>query len=212
MKNKTVALVNAWGAFEAQFPEGNISDFCRHYLTHEQANADEARPQRGLLPQNTDAVLIRLLSRIVKLHAIYTTAALENSGLNQIEEFALLNAIKFLKEPRKTEVIYACLHELSTGTDMLNRLKKNGFFEETTDAEDRRSKRLKLTEIGEKTLDNCHLKVNQLAEMMLADLNDDDKKLCIQLLKSIDTKFSTTWQGHKGKEFSAIYQEILGDK
>jgi DNA-binding MarR family transcriptional regulator len=152
------------------------------------------------------------LSRIVKLHAIYTSAALENSGLNQIEEFALLNAIKFLKEPRKTEVIYACLHELSTGTDMLNRLKKNGFFIETTDEEDRRSKRLKLTEIGEKTLENCHLKVNQLANMLLIDLTDDDKKLCIQLLKGIEIKFTATWQGHKGKEFNAIYEEIMGEK
>jgi hypothetical protein len=53
----------------------------------------------------------------MKLHSIYAPVALESAGLSQ------------MGEPRKTEVIFACLFELSTGTDMLNRLKKRGSWQ-----------------------------------------------------------------------------------
>jgi len=210
--NKTVELVNHWSAFEQKHPKGNIEDFCRYYLTHEREKVGETTLQRGLLPQHTDSTLMRLLGRIVKLHSIYTIAALEGTGLNQVEEFALLNTIRFLNEPRKSEVIYTCLHELSTGTDMLNRLKKNGFFTEYDDKEDKRSKRLKLTAKGEKALEKAHSRVKELAEMMFHELNEDDKKLCIQLLKGVEEKFTAIWQGHKGKAFAEVYQEVVGEK
>jgi DNA-binding MarR family transcriptional regulator len=208
--NKTVELVNLWAKFEQKHPDGNIEEFCRYHLTHEREKVNEKIPQRGLLPEHTNSRLMRLLARIVKLHSIYTVAALENTGLNQPEEFALLNAIKFLKEPRKSEVIYFCLYELSTGTDMLKRLKKSGFFTETDDKEDKRSKRLKLTAKGEKVLEKGHQKVIQLAEMMFHDLTEEDKKLCIQLLKGVEEKFTATWQDHKGKMFEEVYKEIVG--
>jgi DNA-binding MarR family transcriptional regulator len=210
--NKTIELINLWGAFEENHPKGNVEEFCRYYLAHHGEKVNNPKPKIGLRPVNLDAVLMRLLARIVKLHAIYSIPALEGTGLNQVEEFALLNAIKFLKEPRKTDVIYFCLHELSTGTDMLNRLKKNGFFTEYKNTEDKRSKRLKLTAKGEKALVKGHSRVNPLAQLMMHELSDEDKKLCIQLLKSVEEKFVGLWQGHKGKDFDEIYTDVVGRK
>ena len=207
--NKTIELVNLWGAFEEQHPNGSIDDFCRYQLSHQKEKIKEGKEERGLLPQSTDTILMRLLSRIVKLHAIYTVAALEGTGLHQVEEFTLLNTIKFLKEPRKTEVIYTCLQELSTGTDMLNRLKKNGLFTESDDKDDRRSKRLKLTEAGEEALEKSQQRIKQLAEVMLHDMSANDKKLCLQLLKGVEEKFTGLWQGHKGRAFGEIYGEMV---
>jgi DNA-binding MarR family transcriptional regulator len=207
--NKTVELVNQWGVFEENHPNGTIDDFCRHFLIHKREEGKITKEKGELMPVTADSVLMRLLGRIVKLHSIYTVTALEGTGLNQVEEFALLSAIKHLNEPRKTEVIYSCLHELSTGTDMLNRLKKGGFFTESDDHEDRRSKRLKLTTKGEETLMKCHGMVKRLAGMMMHDLSEDDKKLCIQLLKGVEGKFSAMWQGHKGKKFEEIYKEVV---
>ena len=54
------------------------------------------------------------------------------------------------KNPKKTEVIYANLFELSSGTDMLNRMKKRGLIKEYDDQVDKRSKRIELTPKGEK--------------------------------------------------------------
>jgi hypothetical protein len=47
-----------------------------------------------------------------------------------------------------------------------------------------------------------------VAKMMTNDLTEDDKELCIQLLKNIEIKFSALWQQHKGKPFDEVYKSV----
>ncbi len=209
--NKAVELITVWGAFDEQHPGSSIEEFCRHYLAGKQTR--KPVPQEGkFLPVHSDGILMRVIGRIFKLHTIYTVAALDGTGINTIDEYSLLNTVAQLKEPRKTEAIYAALQELSTGTDKLNRLKKLGYLTEYDDKEDKRSKRLKVTPKGEKVLIQCRKRISQLAELMFHDMTDDDRKLCVQLLKGVETKFTGIWQSHKGKNFEEIYAEILTGK
>lgn len=207
--NKTVELVNEWAAFEKQHPKGNIDDFCRHYLARANKKPGKIKSEILKLEVPLDALLMRLMGRIVKLHSIYSAAALQGTGLVQVEEFALLFAIHQKKSPKKSEVIYLCLLELSTGTDILNRLKRNGFLTEFGDKEDRRSKRVKLTMAGERTIEKSMSRVQQLAAMMFHELNDDDIKLCIHLLSRVEEKFTSLWQGHREKSFPEIYADVV---
>lgn len=208
--NKAVALVNEWGKFDAQHPNGSIEDFCRHYLLHRSEKESSSwLSGKWPLPVSVDFALLRLTGRIVKLHTLYASMALEGTGISTLDEFSLLNAIQSLKEPRKTEAIYKALFELSTGTDMINRLKKIGFLSEQEDAEDRRSKRIKTTAKGQKALAAGRKQVEKLAEMEFYELSSDEKKLCIQLLAKVDEKFSELWLSHKGKDFDGIYKEMV---
>jgi len=209
--NKAVELINEWGAFDERHPESSIGEFCRYYLAQQREKKPAPHPDAGrFMPASADGMLMRLLGRIFKLHSIYTVAAMEGTGINMVEEFTLLNTIQQLGEPRKTEAIYGTLQELSTGTDMLNRLKKLGYISEYNDKEDKRSKRLKVTARGEKALVLCRKRIGQLAGLMFHDLSDDDKRLCFQLLKGVEIKFAAAWQGHKGKKFEDIYKEVVG--
>jgi DNA-binding MarR family transcriptional regulator len=215
---KTIELVNLWGAFARQHPEADIDDFCRYHLAHQKEKAANARPPSGsFLPTTIDGNLLRLMGRIIKLHSFYSAITLDGTELKSIEEFSLLLVIQHLKEPRKTEAIYSGLFELSTGTDMLNRLKKLDYLTEYADEEDKRSKRLKVTAKGEKVLMGSKERVMKLAQMMLFDLSDDDKLLCFQLLKGVERKFAGLWLNHKGKSFDEINKEMTivresGDK
>jgi len=210
--NKAVELITEWGKFDARHPSGNLEDFCRYYLIHKAGNKNSTwQSKKWSAPVPIDFALMRLTGRIAKLHNIYAMAATDGTGINTSDEFSLLNAIQHLNEPRKTEAIYTALFELSTGTDMLNRLKKIGYISEYDDKEDRRSKRLKITQKGQKALAACRKRMGQLAEMEFHDLTDDEKKLCLQLLGNIDEKFSGLWLAHKGKAFEEIYKEVLGE-
>jgi DNA-binding MarR family transcriptional regulator len=206
--NKAVELITVWGAFNEKHPNGDIEEFCRYYLTHKRENIENTSPGK-FMPTSPDGMLMRLIGRIFKLHTLYTAKIMEGIGINTIDEYSLLNTIQQLNEPRKTEAIYAALLELSTGTDMLNRLKKQGYISETEDKEDKRSKRLQVTSKGDKVLINSRKRVSQLATMMFHDVSVDDKRLCFQLLKSVDTKFAGSWQSHKGKSFEEIYAEVV---
>jgi DNA-binding MarR family transcriptional regulator len=214
--NKTVELVNEWSVFEEQFPAGTIDEFCRHRLARRQLRGEPPGsgpgkagegpgragdgPSKGVaFPMPTESRLMRLVGRIARLHGGYAIAALEGTPLNSIEEFGLLNTIRQLNEPKKTEAISACLYELSTGTDMLARLRKKGLFVEYNDKTDKRSKRLKLTKKGETVLNECHERVKKLAKTMMGDLQEDDQMICIQLLKGVEDKFVGLWQENKWK-------------
>jgi len=207
--NKTIELVNLWGAFEKKYPGGSIDDFCRHHLAQKKEVKSNMPLVGGVVPGITDGLLLKIVGRISKLNMAYANKALKGNGLNQIEEFGMMVTIRQGKNPKKTEIIYANLFELSSGTDMLNRLKKRGLIKEYDDKEDKRSKRIELTAKGEKVVEQSKRRIEKNAEMLMHDMNEDDKKLCIQLLKDIEMKFSALWPKHKSREFDDIYKEIV---
>lgn len=210
--NKTVALVNEWAKFEAKHPSADIQDFCRYYLAHQKGEEIRGSLVGGVVPAFNDGLLLKLIGRISKLNMFYANMALRGTDLNQIEEFGMLMTIKQEKNPKKTEVIYANLFELSSGTDMLNRMKKRGLIKEFDDIEDKRSKRIQLTAKGEKVAGQAFERVRKNAGMLLHDLTDDDKELCIQLLKGVEMKFSALWPQHRGKSFEEVYESIADKK
>lgn len=210
--NKTVEIVNEWASFEVKHPDGNIEDFCRHYLGRKREQKTKGTLVGGVVPAFTQGLLLKIIGRISKLNMYFANAALKGTELNQIEEYGILVTIKQEGKPKKTEVIYANLFELSSGTDMLNRMKKRGLIKEYDDKEDRRSKRIELTSRGEKVIEECHGRIRKNAMMIMNDLTEDDRELCIQLLKNVEIKFSAFWQKNRGKEFEEIYKELVGEK
>lgn len=208
--NKTIELVNLWGAFEAKHPNGSIEDFCRHHLASQQKQKEKGPLVGGVIPPVNDGLLLKIIGRISKLNMSYANLALKGTDLNQIEEFGILLTIQQERNPKKTEIIYANLFELSSGTDMLNRMKKRGLIKEYMDKDDKRSKRIELTAKGERVAQECKKRIVKNASLMMHDLSNDDKELCIQLLKNVEMKFSALWQSHKGKTFEDIYREVAG--
>lgn len=210
--NKTVALVNEWANFEQKHPDGSLEDFCRYYLAHRQEKIPRGQLVGGVVPPFVDGLLLKIIGRITKLTFFYTNMALRETGLNQMEEFGILFTIKQEVRPKKNEVIFANLFELSSGTDMLARMKKRGLIREYKDTEDKRSKRVEITAKGEKALQESFHQVRKVTSMLMHDLPDDDKELCVHLLKNVEMKFSALWQKHRGKEFDEVYKEVMGRK
>ena len=207
--NKAVELVKLWGAYEERHPEGSIEDFCRYQLSVSLKAEKQIAPEWQLVPDISGQLVI-LIRKIGKFHIMYSNKALEGTGLDQIEEFGILVIIFNKKNPIKSEVIYDNLLELSSGTNMLIRLKKKGLIAEYSDNEDKRVKRLKLTPKGEETLSKAKVLVLQVANMMVNSLSDDDKQLCIQMLSPINARFSDIYLKQKSKTFEQVYRENMG--
>jgi DNA-binding MarR family transcriptional regulator len=206
--NKAVELVKLWGAYEAQHPDGTIEDFCHYQLSVSLKEEKPIAPEWQLLP-DINGQLVKLIRRIGKFHMVYSNKALEGTGLEQIEEFGILVTIYNQRNPIKSEVIYDNLMELSSGTNMLIRLKKRGLINEYSDKDDKRVKRLKLTLKGEETLKKAKGQVRLVARMMVHGLTEEDKQLCIQMLNPINTRFSGVIQKQKNRTFEEVYQESM---
>ena len=205
--NKTVELVKLWGAYEEQNPNATLDNFFRHQLSLiAKAPEKNDRPEK-LIPDINGRLMI-LLRRIAKYHIIYSNKALEGTGFDQIEEFGLLVTIFNEVNPIKSEAIYNNIIELSSGTNMLNRLKKRGLVSEYADTEDKRVKRLQVTEKGKQALMAAKDKVQQVARMMTYVLSDEDKQMCIQLLTPVNNHFNGRFQKQKNKSFDEIFKEM----
>ncbi|WPV00593.1 hypothetical protein SNE26_02285 [Mucilaginibacter sp. cycad4] len=206
--NKTVELVKLWGDYEEQNPGCTLDDFFRHQLTAKAKDEKKAIPDWQLRPGINGKLMI-LIRRIGKYHMVYSNKALEGTGLDQIEEFGILVTIFNQVNPIKSEAIYNNIIELSSGTNMLNRLKKRELITEYEDIDDKRIKRLKLTARGEDALGKAKVRVLEVARMMVNVLSDEDKQLCFQLLNPVSEKFDGTFQKFKNKSFDEIFEFMM---
>jgi DNA-binding MarR family transcriptional regulator len=207
--NKTVELVNEWADFETKYPKGSIEDFCRHFLARQRSKTVSGKFVGGVIPPFNDGLLLKIFGRITKLNMFYANKALEGTEINQIEEFGVLATISQDINPRKTDVIYSNLLDLSSGSDMLNRLKERGLIREYRDDKDKRSRRVELTAKGKRVMELCYEKISRNVKMLMYDLDHDDKELCVHMLKEIEIKFSALWMGHKELSFDEIYREVV---
>jgi DNA-binding MarR family transcriptional regulator len=202
--NKIVELVNSYAEFEDSHPDSDIADFCRYYLASGRKKETLDNLFDGEIPPRPDIIITKLVDRIARIHRIYIEIAMRGMKIQHFEEFSLLSAIANLKTPRKTEVIYHTINELSTGLNLLDSMKKRGYISEREDPEDKRSKRLSLTPKGKKILEGCYERFGKIPEMLFKDMKEGDIQLCIQLLKNVDLKFSKLWQHDKGRSLEEI--------
>jgi DNA-binding MarR family transcriptional regulator len=202
--NKTAELVNRFAEFEESYPDAGIGDFCRHFIASQQNKETLGNLFDGEMPPRADIILTKLMDRIARIHMIYIQIAMKGMKIQHFEEFSLLSAIANLKNPRKTEVIYHTINELSTGLNLLAGMKKRGYINEQDDPEDKRSKRLSLTPKGKKILEGCYERFSKIPELLFKEINNEDIQLCIQLLKNVDLKFSKMWQRDKGRSLEEI--------
>jgi DNA-binding MarR family transcriptional regulator len=206
--NKTRDIVNLWADFEAKHPNSNIDDFCRYQLIRKREKSNKQPFVGGAVPTHPAGILLKIMGRIHKINMVYAYAALAGTGVNQLEEFGMMLIIQQEKNPRKTEVIFSMLMELSSGTDMLKRLINKKFVTESDDKDDKRSKRLTLTTKGAKTIEDCKVRVGKLAKMVLSNMEEDDIQLCIKLLKATEQKLSSGFQETKGQSFEEIHKQV----
>jgi DNA-binding MarR family transcriptional regulator len=202
--NKTVELVNRYAEFDERFPDAGIEEFCRYYLASRRDKKTLENLFDGEIPPSADIILAKLIDRIARIHMIYIQIAMTGMKIQHFEEFSLLSAIANLHNPRKTEVIYHTINELSTGLSLLAGMKKKGYVNEQEDPQDKRSKRLTLTPKGKKVLQECYEKFSKVPRLLFKDLNIQDIELAIQLLKDVEIKFSKLWQQDKVRSLEDI--------
>ncbi|MCT3651559.1 winged helix DNA-binding protein [Elizabethkingia anophelis] len=210
--NKTAEIVNRWAAFEAEHPKASIHDFFRYELIREREEQKNVKFLGGVIPPEPNQILPKIMDRITKISMVYITDLLKSIDIGTFDEFLYLNNIQHLEKPRKIDVINNNFNELSSGLLILERLKKKGLLTENADPNDKRSKLLALTPKGLKKLKACYELLGKVNQVIFRDMQEDDILLCIQLLKPIETKFSSLTITDKKLSFDEVYKRELSGK
>lgn len=161
-------------SFEAEQQSKNISmeDFVgflnQKYLGRILSPQPVEAPAKN--EENNIGQLVAFMYRYAKS---YIKKALEESTILTLDDFGYLAAVWQYGNLTKTQVIEKNIHEKNTGMEIIKRLISNQLLEQHDDEQDKRSKRLKITLVGQaelfKSFDGM-LKVSKIISGKLSDV------------------------------------------
>lgn len=133
----------------------------------------------------SDIEIVTLVSCVYRYAKLYSKKALAGTPISTIDEFTYLVQLLRDTNPSKTELIEENIHEKTTGTEILRRLIGNGLIEQFDDPNDRRSKRLKLSDSGLELMNQIMPRMNQVATLVGGELSVAEKQQLVGLLEKL---------------------------
>jgi DNA-binding MarR family transcriptional regulator len=127
--------------------------------------------------------LVSLLYRYVK---IYAKQAMENSPLNNVDEFSYLIVSMVHGEMSKTELISHNAHEKTTGMEMIKRLTKLGFLAQNAAPNDGRSQLVRISDLGRQVLFPLLTEMRKVSTIAKGNLTEAELTTLIGLLKKLE--------------------------
>ena len=116
-----------------------------------------------------------LMNRFIRFAHFYVKKAFKDCAVNTLLDFNLLAGVHGMGNPKKSELISFNVVEVTTGTEIIRRLKNNGLIVETEDEQDRRSKRLSITPKGKEAFLQCREKLIELGKFTMGNLDEKEK-------------------------------------
>jgi DNA-binding MarR family transcriptional regulator len=189
-------LINHFFSFEAE--KGNLEEYSiDEFIGYLNSKSD--RPEleiRKISGENKElfkyeypsatrdiSILIVLMNRYAKW---YIKKVLRDSLLQTPDEFSFLISLMTYDSLNKSELITKQIMEKTSGAEVINRLVKRGMIFETTDQNDRRSKRVSITNSGREEILRILPLMNKVTEIVVGNLSAEEINTLSYLLKKLD--------------------------
>lgn len=144
-----------------------LGDHSRHHESFDKNNFHQYKSY----PEVEFSTLLTSLYRFAK-H--YVKKAFINTSIKTIDEFGFLVTLLKEKSLLKNELIYKHLLEISSGSEIIKRLIRNGLVYEYPDAHDKRAKRVSLTEEGQLEVMKAFEDMHKASEVIIGNLKEDE--------------------------------------
>lgn len=151
----------------------------------EEKDAEEAR-DHGWEEENMPGNITKLFTFIYRYARFYIKKTFQDSPLNTIDEFGYLITLLFVPSMRKTELIHHNLMEIPSGIEVIKRLLKKGFLQEFPDPEDKRAKRLAITDAGKAVMGAMAPPMMEASKIVVGDLDRSQQKLLMRTLEQLE--------------------------
>lgn len=137
----------------------------------------------GRSPESVINTLIVHMNRYAKS---YSKSAIYDSEFSTQEDFIYLINLKAFGAMTKMELIKKNIQEKSVGMQIINRLIKQGWVNQTDSEVDKRSKLVHVTQKGLDALEQQMSKVRLATDIVAGDLIHKEKMQLIALLKKLN--------------------------
>lgn len=136
--------------------------------------------------EKTETTIARMVTYLYRYARGYTKKALEGSPLQSADEFGYLATLLSFDQLRKSELIAKNIHEKPTGTEIINRLLKQGLIEQLDDPTDKRSKLVRITPQGKGVIFAAFARLGRVSDLIGGELSAHEKQHLLHLLQKLD--------------------------
>ncbi len=160
---------------------GGIIDFC-HFLRENlllDSHTTETTPDFSKVENHKperfpEVEFSTLLTGLYRFGRHYVKKALSQTKISTLEEFGFLASLIQKPGLLKSELIHLHLMEISSGTEVIKRLIRADMITETVDQNDKRAKRLYLTENGRATIMEAFYEMYKASKIIRGNLSDQE--------------------------------------
>ena len=146
---------------------------------------------------NTDvSILVVLLYRYAKG---YIKKALASSDLKNGDDFSFLITLMTHESLTKIELTKLLVMEKTSGSEIINRLIKLKFIEQTPDEEDRRSVRIRISDYGRSQVIKVLPEMQKVSSIVTGNLDNNEIRTLTYLLRKLDAYHNEIY--HHKKEY-----------
>ncbi|RAJ93102.1 DNA-binding MarR family transcriptional regulator [Larkinella arboricola] len=163
-----------------------------------------------VLPDTLISIMVSYLYRYARL---YSKKVIDASPLTTLDDFTYL--VILLRKgdlPTKTDLIERNIHEKTTGTEVLRRLLAHGLIEQFDDPNDRRSKRLKLTDRGRAVMLDLMPRMSQVATLVGGNLTDTEKTQLVYLLTKLHQFHNPIFLDERNEPIEKLLEHVTPKK
>ncbi len=154
--------------------------------------------------EQSEVVIGKLLTFLSRYLKIYLKKGLEGSLLTTGDDFTYLATLLNKGSLTKTELILLSAHEKTSGMEVIKRLLINELIEQKDDEEDKRSKRISLTQKGMGVLMQSFEAMGKVGKIAAGDLMEYEKNQLVFLLKKLDNFHNDIYLNHREKNLDEI--------
>jgi MarR family transcriptional regulator, lower aerobic nicotinate degradation pathway regulator len=134
---------------------------------------------------STNAMIGILIGRMESFAHFLAKPIFKKMGLNSEDEFALLATLLYMGRVTKTSLLKQSLMEITTGSQMLKRLKEEGLILDKPNPDDGRSSFIELSARGRKFIIECFQEMEQL-DLITKGLDKAEMEVLVKLLEKLD--------------------------
>lgn len=172
-------------------------------------NIPDSNDHSDVLGSNTSEVEIsKLLIYTSRYAKFLIKKGLESYPMLVNEDITYIYTLMGFESMTKIQLIEKNVHEKPTGMEIIRRLLKNELIDEKNDLNDRRSKRVFLTEKGRRLFFDTLSNMRIVAKIVSGTLTENEKQTLLVLLKKLDEFHNPIFLEEKGKPIDELATKV----
>lgn len=152
-----------------------------------------------------DVIASYLIGGLTAYVEVWVKLTYEELPIHSLGDFGILKTVEYMGRPCKKDIANQAIMEHSTCIESIKRLIKAGLLQEETDQQDKRVKRVMLTNEGKLLSASLDKKMMGLGSLLIGNLSELEKKSMIPILKKLNEFHHTLYKERVEVDVKKLY-------